>query len=347
MRGVSLACAMTSRSAPLRILTWHVHGNYLWYLSQTPHEFYVPFKPGRPPGYGGRAGTFPWPDNLHELAADDVRNHDFDCILYQTHANYLSDQYEILSEAQRRLPKIALEHDPPIHHPTDQQHPVDDPNVLVVHVTHFNALMWNSGRSPVRVIEHGVLVPADVRHRGDIDRGVVVINNLAERGRRLGADVFMAARERVPLDLVGMDALSLGGVGEIDPPQLPEFVSRYRFFFNPIRHTSLGLAIIEAMMVGLPIVGLATTELSTVIENGVSGYVDTNLDRLVAVMRDLLADPAEARRLGENARRCARERFDIGRFTRDWDETFRFVTGARQSSMSAGTSLRTTAGVAA
>lgn len=25
----------------LRILTWHVHGNYLYYLSQVPHQFYV------------------------------------------------------------------------------------------------------------------------------------------------------------------------------------------------------------------------------------------------------------------------------------------------------------------
>ena len=25
--------------ARLRILTWHVHGNYLYYLTQVPHEF--------------------------------------------------------------------------------------------------------------------------------------------------------------------------------------------------------------------------------------------------------------------------------------------------------------------
>ena len=26
---------------PLRILTWHVHGNYLWNLTQVPHEFHL------------------------------------------------------------------------------------------------------------------------------------------------------------------------------------------------------------------------------------------------------------------------------------------------------------------
>ena len=45
-------------------------------------------------------------------------------------------------------------------------------------------------------------------------------------------------------------------------------------------------------------------------------------------MRALLDDPAEARRLGEGARRTALERFNIDRFARDWDEAFRLVTGA-------------------
>jgi len=40
-----------------------------------------------------------------------------------------------------------------------------------------------------------------------------------------------------------------------------------RFFFNPIRYTSLGLAVCEAMMVGMPIIGLATTEMATTVQN--------------------------------------------------------------------------------
>ena len=31
----------------LRVLTWHVHGSYLLYLVQAPHEFYLPVKPAR------------------------------------------------------------------------------------------------------------------------------------------------------------------------------------------------------------------------------------------------------------------------------------------------------------
>jgi glycosyltransferase involved in cell wall biosynthesis len=129
------------------------------------------------------------------------------------------------------------------------------------------------------------------------------------------------------VDLVGMDAEAMGGLGEIAPPELPAFEARYRFFFNPIRWTSLGLAVIEAMTIGMPIVGLATTEMATAIDDGVSGYVDTDPARLIEAMRRLIEDPGEAHRLGQNARSKALERFHIKRFVRDWEETFAHVAG--------------------
>lgn len=312
----------------LRILTWHTHGSYLYYLTQAPHDFYVLSKPGRPPGYGGRHGHIPWGDNVIDMPVDEVKDRQFDCILFQDDDQYLKDQFTYLSEAQRRLPRIYIEHDTPREHPTDMPHPVDDPATLLVHVTHFNALMWNNGRSPVRVVEHGVMAPPDVRYDGSLERGLVVVNHLARRGRRLGGDVYRRAREQVPLDLVGMGADEMpGGVGEVKHAQLPAFAARYRFFFNPIRYTSLGLAVIEAMMIGMPIVGLATTEMATVIDNGKSGYIDTNIDTLIARMQELLADPEQARVLGDGARRYALERFNIRRFADDWDQVFRQVTG--------------------
>ncbi len=312
----------------LRVLTWHVHGSYLYDLAQTPHEFWLPVQPGRPEGYGGRSGSFRWPDNVHEIAADDVRSARFDVVLFQSRRNYEVDAERLLSDAQRRLPRIYLEHDPPREHPTDTRHPAaDDPGTLIVHVTPFNALMWDNGVAPVSVVEHGVVDPG-ARWTGELERGIVVVNDLAGRGRRLGRDVFEQAAADVPLDLVGMRSEALGGLGEIAPPELPGFEARYRFFFHPIRYTSLGLAVCEAMMLGMPVVGLATTELATVVENGESGYVDTDVRRLVPAMRELLADRRLAARLGEGARRRALERFSIDRFARDWDAVFREVAGS-------------------
>jgi glycosyltransferase involved in cell wall biosynthesis len=312
---------------PLRILTWHVHGSYLYYLVQSGHKFYLPVKPGYPEGYGGRLGDSSWPDNIYDVPAEEVKNLDFDCILFQSKKNYLVDQYEIFTESQRQLPRIYLEHDPPREHPTDTHHPVDDPNILLIHVTAFNDLMWDSGQTPTCVIEHGVIVPEEVQYTGELERGLVVVNNLHQRGRRLGADVFELVRDRIPLNLVGMGSQVLGGLGEIKHNDLSAFSSRYRFFFNPIRYTSLGLAVCEAMMIGMPIIALATTEMVTVVENDVSGYLDTNINRLIERMQMLLDNPSEAYRLSAGARRQAQERFNIQRFIDDWNQAFARVTG--------------------
>lgn len=313
----------------LKILTWHTHGAYLYYLTQAPHEFHVMSKEGRPPGYGGRCGHIPWGDNVHDLPAEMARHQEFDCILFQDDHQFEHDQYEYLSASQRALPRIYLEHDPPREHPTGMRHLVDDPDVLLVHVTHFNALMWDNGRTPTRVIEHGVLAPPNVAWSGELERGLVAINHLARRGRRMGGDIFSQVRREVPLDLVGMGAEELGGLGEIRHALLPAFAARYRFLFSPVRYSSLGLAVIEAMMTGIPVVGLATTEMATAIVSGESGYVDTSVAALIVHMRELLRNPGLARHLGQNARRRARERFGIERFCADWNRALCDLTGIR------------------
>lgn len=311
----------------LKILTWHTHGSYLYYLTQLPHDFYVMSKPDRCAGYGGRSGHMKWGDNVHDMPVDEARDAEFDCIVFQDDHQYLEDQHLYLTAAQRRLPRIYIEHDPPRESPTETRHPVQDPEILLVHVTPFNELMWDNGVTPTRVIEHGVIVPDGIAYDGDKARGLVIVNHLARRGRRLGADIYAQAAADVPLDLVGMGAEESGGLGEVLHAELPAFAAHYRFLFNPIRYTSMGLAVIEAMMVGVPIVALATTEMATVIENGVSGYADTRVATLVERMHLLLREPGHARTLGAGARERALERFGIGRFIDDWNAALATVAG--------------------
>jgi hypothetical protein len=302
----------------LRILTWHVHGSYLWYLSHIRHELHLPVTPDRRHGYGGRAGAWPWPSRVHEVPVDELDDLEVDAVLHQSHDTW-HDRHRLLSTAQQAVPQIVLEHDPPRETPTDTRHPVDDPDALVVHVTHFNQLMWDTGKTPTAVVEHGVAVPEEIRHLGTEERGIVVVNGLRQRGRRLGADVFAAVRDRVPLDLVGMGSTDVGGLGEVSPPDLPRFLAPYRFYFHPVRYTSLGLSLCEAMMVGLPVVGLATTELPTIIDDGVNGFVSNDVERLVDDMHRLLDDADLARRIGAAGRATARERFGIDRFAHRWE----------------------------
>lgn len=312
----------------LRVLTWHVHGSYLYYMSQSPCDFYLPHKRTPEEGYGARTPGFSWGDNVISVPAGEVRNLEFDCIVFQSRKNYLEDQFQILSEKQRALPKIYLEHDPPREHPVDTRHVVKDPAVLIVHVTHFNNLMWDNNGVPSTVVAHGVVDHGHL-YTGTNARGIVVINGIVKRGRRLGLDVFERVRRTIPLDIVGMGSEEVGGLGEIRNDSLPAFIGRYRFFFNPIRYTSLGLAVCEAMTAGVPVVGLATTEMPDTIRNGHSGYISADVDFLISRMQELLNDPSHAFSLSAGAREIALQKFNMKRFIADWLEVLRAVVDQR------------------
>jgi hypothetical protein len=305
-----------------KILIWHIHGSYLNALARIEHDWYLPVKPGRPEGYGGRGRTFDLPTYVRELPAEQVRDLPLDLIIYQTPKNYFEDQFEILSAAQRALPKIYLEHNTPKPHAVDMRHPIDDPHVLLVHVTHYNRLMWDNGRTPTMVIEHSVAIDPNIAYSGHLERGICVVNGMQRRPRIAGYDIFLRAREKVPLDIVGMETESLGGLGDIPYRDLHRRIAGYRFLFSPMRYTSLPLAVIEAMTIGMPVVALATTELPTVIEHGKTGYVSCNVDELIDHMRFLLREPGEARRIGASTQAVACERFGLGRFIRDWNAAF-------------------------
>lgn len=310
----------------LNILIWHIHGSYLNTLARIEANWYLPVKPGRPEGYGGRGPTFNLPDYVREVPAEQVRDLKLDLIIYQTPKNYYEDQFEILSEEQQRLPRIYLEHNTPKPGAVDTRHPIDDPNVLLVHVTHYNRLMWDNGKTPTMVIEHSVAIDPQLAYCGEVERGITVVNGMQKRPRIAGYDIFLHARQSVPLDAVGMETEAFGGLGDVPYRELHGLVAQYRFLFSPIRYTSLPLAVIEAMTIGMPVVALATTELPTVIENGITGYLSCDVEKLIEAMHFLLDNAEEARRIGANARAIARERFGLARFIRDWQTAFALVT---------------------
>lgn len=314
----------------LRILTWHVHGNYLYSLSHLPHDFVIPVLADNRPGYCELGTKLPWGDNIRMVPAGQICREPFDIVIYQSRQAYETDSRQLLTPAQQRLPSVYIEHNPPEPHPTDTRHFFGHDQGVLVHVTRYNALMWDAGTMPVTVIEHGVPEMANVLYSGELERGIVVINNLASRGRRLGADIYAWARASMPLDLIGMGSENIkGGCGEVDNMQVPEYICRYRFFFTPIRYASLGLSLVEAMMAGMPVVGIAATELPYVIQNGINGYVAHRPSALLDVCNKLLKDPELARQWGQAARRTAQERFGIDRYVDDWQRLLYELVGGQ------------------
>ena len=172
------------------------------------------------------------------------------------------------------------------------------------------------------MIEHSVAIDPAVRYDGTMPRGITVMNGMQARPRISGYDLFLEARQQVPLDAAGIATESFGGLGDISYRYLHARMAQYRFLFSPVRYTSLPLAVVEGMTLGMPIVALATTELPTVIEHGVTGFVSCKLDELIDGMRYLVANPDAARAMGSRAREVAQKRFGLQRFASDWNAAF-------------------------
>jgi hypothetical protein len=309
----------------VRVLLWHVHGSWTTSFVQGPHEYLLPVVPDRGPDGRGRAQTWDWPASAIEVTRDEARGAEVDVVVVQRPAELDGLAREWLGD--RRLPMVYVEHNAPQGRIADMRHPAADRgDLVVVHVTHFNELFWDCGSTPTHVIEHGVVDPG-YRYSGATPRAAVVINEARRRARVTGTDLLERFDEMgVPIDLFGMDAAALGG-DDVPQHRLHDEMAQRRLYLHPIRWTSLGLSLIEAMHLGMPVVALATTEAPDAVPPA-AGVLSTRVDRLAQGARDLLADPDRAREAGLAARAAALERFGLQRFLDDWDDLLEAVVSA-------------------
>jgi glycosyltransferase involved in cell wall biosynthesis len=311
----------------VRVLIWHVHGSWTTGFVQGGHEYLVPVLPDRGPDGRGRARTWDWPESVVEVTPEEAAEADVDVVVLQRPSELHGLAREWLGgrEPGRDLPAVYLEHTSPEGPVNELRHPAADRDDLtVVHVTHFNALFWDTGTAPTRVIEHGIVDPG-YRYTGELARAAVVVNEAARRRRVTGTDLLARFGATVPVDLFGMDAAALGGIEDLPQERLHDEMARRRVYLHPVRWTSLGLSLLEAMHLGMPVVALATTEVPAAVPPE-AGVVSNNMDELEAGLRRLAAEPEEARLLGKGAREAALARYGLGRFLADWDTLLAEVT---------------------
>jgi hypothetical protein len=306
----------------VRILLWHVHGSWTTAFVQGEHTYLLPVVPDRGPDGRGRAQTWDWPPNAVEVTPEEAADADVDVVLLQRphELDGLAERWLGGRRPGRDLPAVYVEHNSPQGAINEMRHPAADRDgFTIVHVTHFNALFWDCGATPTRVIEHGIVDPG-YRYTGEEPRAAVVINEAPRRARVTGTDLLdRFAAAGVPFDLFGMDSARIGGIEDVPQHRLHDEMARRRVYLHPIRWTSLGLSLIEAMQLGMPVVALATTEAPEAVP-AAAGVVSTRVDTLADAARGFLAEPERAREAGQAARAAALERYSLARFLADWDD---------------------------
>lgn len=321
---------------------WHVHGSYMTSMVSGGHDYVLPLVPDRGPDGRGRASSWTWPERAHEVPVDRLSEEPIDVVVVQRPHEVALVRRWTGREPGRDLPMLYLEHNAPTGHAVSSVHPLASERALrhvpLVHVTHFNAVAWDNGHQPVRVIEHGIPDPGDL-YTGEDASLAVVINEPVRRRRVSGSDIVLDLAAVLPSFVYGMGSDELGAEAEerglsgldrtrcqdLPQSQLHQAMARHRAYLHPYRWTSLGLSLIEAMTIGMPVLALSTTEVPKAVPPA-AGLVTNDLGRLAEGAHRLLADADAARECGLAARSHALTRYSLSRFLDDWDRILLEVT---------------------
>ena len=306
---------------PLTILVWHVHGSWLGTFVEGPHRYLLAIRTGST--RGRKRPT--WPASVIEVTPAEARLEAIDVVVFQN-PHEMNEAREYLGSRTigRDVAAVYVEHNAPEGRINEMQHPLANrADVTIVHVTHFNALFWDTGTTSVRIVEHGVADPGDL-YSGELERSAVVINEAQRRARVTGTDLLPVLERAAPVDLFG-----IGTEFDLSMQELHAAIARRRVYVHPFRWTSLGLALLEAMACGMPVVALATTEVPYAVPPD-AGIVSNRLGDIVDGIRWLMSDAAAARNFGRSGRAHVLQHYGLERLLREWDVVFELaLDGAR------------------
>ncbi|HEX6498094.1 MAG TPA: glycosyltransferase [Micromonosporaceae bacterium] len=320
----------------MRILKWHVHGAWSTAFVQGGHTYFIPVTPDRGPFGGGRATTYDWPDNAVEVSPEQMADLDVDVVVLQRPEELDLAERWLRRRPGRDVPAVYVEHNTAKGDVPNTRHPMADrDDLLLVHVTDFNDLFWDAGSTPTTVVEHGIPDPGP-QYTGELPRFAVATNEPIRRWRVTGTDLMPRFAAVAPLDVYGIKVADLPqrlglprdavcGYDDTTQAQMHAAIARRRVYLHLTRWTSLGLSLLEAMHLGMPVVAPATTEAVQAVPAD-AGVLSTRVDDLVEAARWLMTDVGAARRLGAAARSAARRRYGLERFLSDWDRVLKEVS---------------------
>ena len=306
------------------ILAWHVHGSWTESLVAGRHRYLIPVNDARDADGRGLSGR-DWP-NAVETPVEQLRDADVDLVILQR-----PEEIGLVERWTGRrpgvdLPAVFVEHNAPRPYAVDSVHPLADrTDIAIVHVTDFNRLMWDCGDAPTLVIDHGIPDPG-LQYTGEIPAAATMINEPLRRWRTVGADLLPQLAARTPIDVWGIGTPELAdrgwpGVrpqGDVTGRALHAEVSRRRVYLHTPRWTSLGLSLLEAMVLGMPVVAVATT-MAPLVVPAEAGVVSADVENLASALEWFVTDLPAASAAGKAARDFAMAHFSLDRFLGDWD----------------------------
>lgn len=168
-------------------------------------------------------------------------------------------------------------------------------------------------RAAASVARHG-----DSARRGGLDVEFVIVgedNSEDQRTRRRLEQIIEEENLRERVHFRGY------------APDLPRLLAALDVYVSASRAEAFGLATVEAMICGAPVVATATDGSREIVEDGRTGRLVPvgNVEALSAALTELLADGRERERFSTNALHSVTERFSLKRMVDETERIYRSV----------------------
>ena len=179
----------------------------------------------------------------------------------------------------------------------------------------------------VRVVRNGVEPLTPAPRRPTTGAGPLLVGGVGRLTRQKGFDLLVEATRRLVADGWPVEVRLAGAGRERDrlaaaaaglPVRLagftddvPGFLAGLNVFCLPSRAEGLPLALLEAMMAGLPCLATAVGEIPAAVGEAALVVPPENVDALTRALRRLLGDPRLRAELAGRARALAVRNFDV------------------------------------
>jgi glycosyltransferase involved in cell wall biosynthesis len=321
MEAIKSIVGRTQEKEKLNVLTFCTHERYEQNLCRTGHNFYS-LKVGKI--WNQNYGEIP--ENYHHV--DDLpAGVELDLVLSHTSCERL----QLAGQVAQRFNVPLLRHThilPDIRMPVEPQIGGFSQSTLDCDsfISEFNKNAWypKGSKNKTQVIEHGVdydFWQEGVENVNRDDVCLSVVNLWPERDWCCGWELWKHTSQNLPVRVVG-DSPGLSKPAE-SIEHLRKMYQSSSIFYNTSLHSPVPTVLLEAMAAGCAIVSTNTCMIPEVIQHGKNGLVSDDPSELRGFLESLLKDKDRARELGNNAAQTIKERYNLNRFIKSWDDHFK------------------------
>lgn len=184
---------------------------------------------------------------------------------------------------------------------------------------------YGAEESNIPVIYYGIDTNEFNNYNGNTKKILTVVNDYRLREKVTRYSLYQEITKGFEADNYGRQDDGLPSPITMDYEHLKQIYRDYAIFLDTANHSPLSMSMLEAMATGMPVITTYHDDMSLIIQDDDNGIISNDIGYLREKMKELLVNPKECKRLGDNARETIKQKFNIPQFIEKWERLIKKV----------------------